>query len=612
MPRGATRPPDRPAGRAWVDIAPHNADVRPAPHGRYRCSSRVRDEESSRDCRAPRSCIDRPTRGALPQGQAIWRDRYVRPPARPYSEDSPLTQFVDLGLAKPLLKALASQGYEKPTPIQAQAIPSVMEGRDLLGIAQTAPARPPPSPCPSLHRLAENRRAAPRRGCRVLVLSPTRELASQIAESFRTYGAHMGMTVAVVFGGAKYGPQIKAWPPASTSWSPTPRPADRPPRREDVPARRDRDLRARRGRPDARPRLPAADPPDRVAPAQGAAEPVLLGHHADRDRQARRRTPEGPRQGVGRAPGHHGGEGRPAGDLRRAGPQARAAGRAVRRARLPARDRCSPRPSAAPTRSPSPWKARASRPPPSTATRASPSASGPWPPSRPAPARALVATDIAARGIDVDGVSHVVNFELPYVPEAYVHRIGRTARAGATGSAISLVADDERTLLRDIQKVTRQTIPAFDRRNDRALGAMAAVEHTAAPEPRRPEPQRKAAVLAGAPQQAQGPAASPAPPLQRPAPVGRPARRAPAERRPEPGPAKAAAPSSSAAGARSRRNHHSKSPSPLREKVAAEGRRMRGRTGFSASAFGVFRMERTFDPSSGPSGPPSPAWGEGS
>ena len=96
--------------------------------------------------------------------------------------------------------------------------------------------------------------------------------------------------------------------------------------------------------------------------------------------------------------------------------------------------------------------------------------------------RALVATDIAARGIDVDAVSHVVNFDLPNVPESYVHRIGRTARAGADGAAISLVADDERGLLKDIQKVTRQTIPSFDRRNDRALGALAAVEKTSMPE----------------------------------------------------------------------------------------------------------------------------------
>ena len=110
--------------------------------------------------------------------------------------------------------------------------------------------------------------------------------------------------------------------------------------------------------------------------------------------------------------------------------------------------------------------------------------------------RALVATDIAARGIDVDAVSHVVNYDLPNVPESYVHRIGRTARAGADGVAISLVADDERGLLKDIQKVTRQTIPTFDRRNDRALGALAAVEKTLSP----PEPPRaRAAPKRGGP-----------------------------------------------------------------------------------------------------------------
>src|SRR5581483_2142000 len=100
--------------------------------------------------------------------------------------------------------------------------------------------------------------------------------------------------------------------------------------------------------------------------------------------------------------------------------------------------------------------------------------------------RALVATDIAARGIDIDAVSHVVQFELPHVPEAYVHRIGRTARAGADGSAVAFCADDERGLLKDIEKVTRQRIPAFDRRNDRQRGAATA----AMPEPAGVKPER--------------------------------------------------------------------------------------------------------------------------
>ena len=121
-----------------------------------------------------------------------------------------VTQFTDLGLAKPLLKALAAEGYVTPTPIQAKAIPGVLAGRDLLGIAQTGTGKTAAFALPILQRLAENRRPAPRKGARCLVLSPTRELASQIADSFRAYGAYMGVTVATVFGGASYGPQIKA------------------------------------------------------------------------------------------------------------------------------------------------------------------------------------------------------------------------------------------------------------------------------------------------------------------------------------------------------------------------------------------------------------------
>ena len=101
--------------------------------------------------------------------------------------------------------------------------------------------------------------------------------------------------------------------------------------------------------------------------------------------------------------------------------------------------------------------------------------------------RALVATDIAARGIDIDAVSHVVQFELPHVPEAYVHRIGRTARAGADGSAVAFCADDERPLLKDIEKVTRQQIPSWDRRNDRQLGAATAAMPDPGGRPERPD-----------------------------------------------------------------------------------------------------------------------------
>jgi len=121
-----------------------------------------------------------------------------------------MTNFNELGLAKPLLRALADEGYDSPTPIQALAIPTVLAGRDLLGIAQTGTGKTAAFALPILHRLAADRRPAPRRGCRVLVLSPTRELASQIADSFRAYGRHLGLSVATVFGGVKHGPQVRA------------------------------------------------------------------------------------------------------------------------------------------------------------------------------------------------------------------------------------------------------------------------------------------------------------------------------------------------------------------------------------------------------------------
>src|SRR5215831_5235524 len=124
-----------------------------------------------------------------------------------------LTQFSDLGLATPLMRALADEGYETPTPIQAQAIPGVMAGRDLQGIAQTGTGKTAAFALPILHRLAADRRRAPPKSARVLVLSPTRELASQIGESFKTYGRHLGVSVAVVFGGVKYGAQQKAMAP---------------------------------------------------------------------------------------------------------------------------------------------------------------------------------------------------------------------------------------------------------------------------------------------------------------------------------------------------------------------------------------------------------------
>jgi ATP-dependent RNA helicase RhlE len=120
-----------------------------------------------------------------------------------------LTQFTDLGLAGGLLGAVRAEGYETPTPIQAKAIPAILAGRDLLGVAQTGTGKTAAFALPMLQALTGPRKPAGKRACRALVLSPTRELAQQIAESFRTYGKGSGVTVTVFVGGVKYGAQIK-------------------------------------------------------------------------------------------------------------------------------------------------------------------------------------------------------------------------------------------------------------------------------------------------------------------------------------------------------------------------------------------------------------------
>ena len=125
-------------------------------------------------------------------------------------KEHPLTNFNELGLAAPLLKALATENYSVPTPIQSQAIPHVLAGKDLLGIAQTGTGKTAAFALPILQRLAVDKRRPEARTCRALILSPTRELATQIGESFTTYGRHMDLTTTVVFGGVSARPQMQA------------------------------------------------------------------------------------------------------------------------------------------------------------------------------------------------------------------------------------------------------------------------------------------------------------------------------------------------------------------------------------------------------------------
>ena len=403
-----------------------------------------------------------------------------------------LTKFTDLGLDKSLLKALADEGYDTPTPIQAQAIPGVMSGRDLLGIAQTGTGKTAAFALPILHRLAEDKKPAPRRGFRCLVLSPTRELATQIAESFRDYGKHMGLTVATIFGGVKYGPQMKALAAGVDVVVATPG------RLMDHLGEKSAIL--------SGVEIFVLDEADQMLDL-GFVVPIRkIASQLPKERQNLFFSATMPTE-IGKL----------AGELLKnpaqvsITPSATTVERinqslifieAQRKRPLLAEllsDKAVER-SIVFTRTKrgadrvakylvaSGIEAAAIHGDKTQGQRERALAA-----FKAGQVKALIATDIAARGIDVNDVSHVFNFELPNVPESYVHRIGRTARKGKDGIAVSFCADDERTLLRDIQKATRQTIPTFDRRNDKSLAAAAAVADKLAPpekyvDPRRADP----------------------------------------------------------------------------------------------------------------------------
>ena len=362
-----------------------------------------------------------------------------------------MTQFSDFGLAAPLLKALAAEGYTAPTPIQAQAIPSVMLGRDLLGIAQTGTGKTAAFALPILHRLDQNRRPAPRGGCRVLVLSPTRELATQIAESFKTYGKHLGFSVAVIFGGAKYGAQIKALQGGLDILVATPgRLIDHI-----------QEKHARLGETE----IFVLDEADQMLDL-GFLQPIKrIVSNLPKQRQNLFFSATMP-----------GEIGKLAGDLLRdpakveITPAATTVDRVDQRVVFVEADRkrellAELMADASMTRTIIFTKTKRgadrvakylegsgigaaaihgdkSQPQREKALAAFKSGH----------VRALVATDIAARGIDVPDVKRVINYDLPQTVEDYVHRVGRTARAGAGGHASSFASPEERGQLRAIER----------------------------------------------------------------------------------------------------------------------------------------------------------------
>ncbi len=372
-----------------------------------------------------------------------------------------MTQFSDFGLAEPLQQALAAEGYTTPTPIQAQAIPVAMTGSDIVGLAQTGTGKTAAFALPILHRLQKDPHHAGPKSCRVLVLAPTRELAAQIAQAFKAYGRFLGFSTAVIFGGVPLGKQRETLARGVDVLVATPgRLLDHVDNRA---LRLDRvemfvldeaDHMMDMGFIHALKRVAKMLPAQRqslffsatmpkeieelagqflnnphkvaVTPVSSTAERVDQGViHIENPRKSDlldsllKQRPEINRAIVFTRTKH--GADKVVKRLEEQGHAAEAIhgnkSQAQRERALAA--------------------------------------------FKKGQVRLLVATEIAARGIDVDDVSHVINFDLPNVPEQYVHRIGRTARAGAGGQAISFCAPDERAWLRDIERLTKQPVAAI-------------------------------------------------------------------------------------------------------------------------------------------------------
>jgi ATP-dependent RNA helicase RhlE len=369
--------------------------------------------------------------------------------------------FSELGLLPALESAVASEGYVEPTPIQVRAIPYVLAGRDLLGLAQTGTGKTAAFALPILQRLAKQEPAARHRPIRCLVLTPTRELASQIDESFATYGKHLPLRSFVIFGGVGMDAQKQALRSGMDILVATPG------RLLDLAGQGLVELKALE--------VFVLDEADRMLD-MGFIHDVrkvirLLPRHrqtlffsATMPREAQEladqllKNPET----VAVAP--------PSTTVERVDQEAFYVEKADKRALLVdvLRDTAMRRVLVF-----SRTKHGANRIAEHLVKAGIGSEAIHGNKSQNARERALsgfktgrtrvlVATDIAARGIDIDDVTHVVNFDVPEVPETYVHRIGRTARAGAAGMALTFCDAEERQDFRAIEKLTRQDIPIVE------------------------------------------------------------------------------------------------------------------------------------------------------
>jgi len=391
--------------------------------------------------------------------------------------------FSDLGLKAEIQRAVAEQGYDTPTPIQQQAIPAVLAGHDLMATAQTGTGKTAGFTLPILHRLASgpnDRLTRVARTPRVLVLTPTRELAIQVEESVRTYGKHLPINSLAVFGGVGINPQIANLRRGVDILVATPGRLldhvqqktvdlsgieifvlDEADRMLDMGFIRDiRKIIALLPKVRQNLLFSATFSPDirelasgllhqpvsvDVAPRNTAAETVAqkiieCNREQKKDLLKHLFDSRGLHQVLVFARTKHGAD---------------ALARTLDKAGIKSAAIHGDKSQGARTRALSEFKD--------------------------GKLVALVATDIAARGIDIDALPYVINYELPNVPEDYVHRIGRTGRAGMEGEAISLVCHDERPQLKDIEKLIKRNLERV---------VIEGFEQSATAAPRPPQPPR--------------------------------------------------------------------------------------------------------------------------
>ena len=376
-----------------------------------------------------------------------------------------MTSFNDFGLVEPILRALAEEKYVTPTPIQDQTIPLALQGRDVIGIAQTGTGKTAAFALPILHHLHTKRLRPDKKACRVLVLSPTRELSGQIADSFRAYGRHIRpLAIELAIGGVPINRQVRGLARGVEVLVATPG--------------RLLDLVNQRALRLDQVEILVLDEADRMLDMGFIHDIKRVVAMLRKERQTLFFSATMPQEITRLADQMLRDPARVA-----VTPQASTVERVEQRVILT--DKAAKPGLLAELLKSEPvdrvlvftrtkhgadkvvrglqkagFLAEAIHGNKSQNQRERVLAA-----FRNGKLRTLIATDIAARGIDVDGVSHVFNYDLPNIPESYVHRIGRTARAGADGVAISFCDHEEAPFLRDIERLIRMAIPSTNRRN---------------------------------------------------------------------------------------------------------------------------------------------------